>query len=98
MNDSWLQIPMLKDEIALSTLISSSPAPITELRHLWNGVPVDQSLKTTLSAAWTPAFLYLLFDCHYSLLNLSETPRFTGKTMGLWDRDVVEIFVAHDPT
>src|SRR5947209_6068488 len=97
MNDSLLQVPMLKDEITLSTLIGSRLAPITELRHLWNGVPLDQSLKTTLSAAWTPAFLYLLFECHYLSLNLSETPQFKEKTMGLWDRDVVEIFVAPDP-
>jgi hypothetical protein len=98
MTDSWLQIPMLGDDIPLSTLIRSSPAPITELRHLWNGVSVDQSLKTTLSAAWTSAFLYLLFECRYSSLNLSEKPQFREKTMGLWDRDVVEIFLAPDPT
>jgi len=96
MSDSLLRVPMLKDEIALSTLISSSPAPITQLSSLWNGLPIDNTLKTTLWAAWTPSFLYLLFECSYVSLNISATPQFKEKTMGLWDRDVVEAFVAPD--
>ena len=88
---------MLNSDIALSTLISSSPVPITHLTSQWNGLPIDESLKTTLWAAWTPAFLYLLFECHYISLSVTATPQFEEKTMGLWDRDVVEAFIAPDP-
>src|SRR4051794_2315159 len=96
MSDSLLHVPMLKDDIMLSTLISSNPSPIAHLSYFWNSVPVDHALKTSLWAGWTPAFFYLFFECNYLSLNVTTTPQFAEKTMGLWDRDVVEIFVAPD--
>jgi hypothetical protein len=95
---SELNIPSLNGDIELSALLSSSPNPIAKLAYFWDGSPIDEALKTSLWAAWTPTFFYLLFECRYRTLNLSDNPQFSSKTMGLWDRDVVEVFIAPDPS
>jgi Amidohydrolase/Carbohydrate family 9 binding domain-like len=60
-------------------------------------------LSTTLRALWSPRFLYLRFDCPFTKLTvfqpaLAGQKRFDLKKEGvsLWDRDVVEAFLAPD--
>lgn len=53
-------------------------------------------LKSEIRSFWTDKYLYFLFRCPYQVLNLfvpadNSTPR-----RGLWDRDVVEMFLGYD--
>lgn len=52
--------------------------------------------KTIIKAFWTEKDLYLLFRCPYAELNLFLPPDHTKPRVGLWDRDVVEMFLGDD--
>jgi hypothetical protein len=55
-------------------------------------------LKTEIRAFWTDSDLYLLFRCPYSVLNLFVPANNATPHVGLWDRDVVEMFLGDDWT
>ena len=55
-------------------------------------------LKTEIRAFWTDQDLYILFRCPYTELNLFLPADNSKKHVGLWDRDVVEIFLGDDWT
>jgi hypothetical protein len=52
--------------------------------------------RTAMKVFWTDDDLYLLFRCPYSDLNLFLPPDHAGPRVGLWDRDVVEMFLGDD--
>lgn len=54
-------------------------------------------IATTLRALWSDHYLYLSYECPYKELTTFEPPQHQTDRMGLWDRDVVEIFLAPDP-
>jgi hypothetical protein len=55
------------------------------------------NLKTDIRGFWTDTDLYLLFQCPYTVLN--TFPADPSKDhIGLWDRDVVEMFLGDDWT
>lgn len=53
-------------------------------------------LRTSIRAFWTNDELFLLFECPYSVLNLFTPPDHSLPRVGLWDRDVVEMFLGDD--
>jgi hypothetical protein len=53
-------------------------------------------LKTEIRGFWTDTDLYLLFRCPYTELNLFLPPDNSKAHVGLWDRDVVEMFLGDD--
>ncbi|MBZ5623974.1 MAG: carbohydrate-binding family 9-like protein [Acidobacteriia bacterium] len=53
-------------------------------------------LKTEIRAFWTDTDLYLLFVCPYRSLNLFQPTQNDQPRRGLWDRDVVEMFLGDD--
>lgn len=53
-------------------------------------------IKTAIRAFWTDKDLYLLFVCPYKVLNLFLPADNSKKHVGLWDRDVVEMFLGDD--
>lgn len=55
-------------------------------------------IKTTVRGFWTDRDLYLLFECPYTVLNLFLPADNSKKHVGLWDRDVVEMFLGDDWT
>jgi hypothetical protein len=55
-------------------------------------------LKTEIRAFWTDTDLYLLFRCPYKVLNLFLPANNASPHVGLWDRDVVEMFLGDDWT
>lgn len=67
--------------------------------HLWNGTPAPVELTTTARLLWTATDLWVGFDCGFTELDVDETPDAAVERVGLWDRDVCEIFVrsAHEP-
>lgn len=55
-------------------------------------------IKTTVRAFWTDHDLYLLFQCPYTVLNLFLPANNSTDRVGLWDQDVVEMFLGSDWT
>jgi hypothetical protein len=53
-------------------------------------------LKTEIRAFWTDSDLYLLFRCPFTDLNLFLPAAPSQDRVGLWDRDVVEMFLGDD--
>ncbi|HXE11414.1 MAG TPA: carbohydrate-binding family 9-like protein [Bryobacteraceae bacterium] len=53
-------------------------------------------LKSEIRSFWTDKYLYFLFRCPYQVLNLFLPPDNSGPRRGLWDRDVVEMFLGYD--
>jgi len=56
------------------------------------------NLNSEVRAFWTDTDLYLLFRCPYTVLNLFLPANHATPRVGLWDRDVVEMFLGDDWT
>jgi len=54
------------------------------------------ALMTQIRGFWTDTDLYLLFICPYRTLNLFLPAQNDQARRGLWDRDVVEVFLGDD--
>ncbi len=58
---------------------------------------------TVVRSLWSPDYLYLQFECHYTKLTVFAPPRPEGKRFdlgkagaSLWERDIVEAFIGTD--
>lgn len=68
-----------------------------EVATYWSGRKAPEGRHFLASLLWSNAALYVRFEANQTEpLVVSGTPDKTKKTMNLWDRDVVEIFVAPD--
>lgn len=73
-------------------------APSVSLTRYWSGANADVGRHADVRVVWTPAALHVRFDCRQSEpLVVSPNPVLTEKTVGLWERDVCEIFIAPNP-
>lgn len=52
--------------------------------------------RTEIRSLWTATDLYFLFSSQYETMYLRPTPQTDRETHGLWDFDVVEVFIGHD--
>ena len=52
-------------------------------------------LSTVVRCLWSPKYLYVGFDCPFTRLTTLEPPG-KDERMGLWERDVVEVFLGTD--
>lgn len=93
---------------ALHTAIDLNPAdlksaewknaPVVQIASYWSGAPAPEGRQAEARILWSTKALYVRFVCHQAEpLVVSEKPQNLTKTMGLWDRDVCEIFIAPDP-
>ena len=55
-------------------------------------------LATTVRVLWSDRFLYFGWECPFTKLTVFDTPTVERERIGLWDRDVVEVFVGSDLT
>ena len=53
--------------------------------------------ETRVASRWTRNYLYLAFWCRYQTLNAFEGEDLHVERWGLWEKDVVEAFIAPDP-
>jgi len=68
------------------------------IAHLWSGVRAPVKRYAEARICWSNEALHVLFVCNqHEPLVVSAEPRTDRKTLGLWDRDVCEIFVAPNP-
>lgn len=86
----------------LDRTIWRTTAPVRLESLALNG-QVEPSLSTEVRALWSAELLYLRFDCPFTELTVFEPPvagkkRYDLSNEGhsLWDRDVVEAFIAPD--
>src|SRR5580765_6510063 len=80
------------DRLDDATWNSASQTVIT---NYWSGERAPAGHQFTASLLWSDTGLYVRFDASQSEpLVVNDKPDVTQKTMGLWDRDVCEIFVA----
>lgn len=63
----------------------------------WSGKVAPQGRAFEARLLWSDTALYVRFDASQDEpLIVSDKPDLTKKTLGLWDRDVCEIFIAPD--
>lgn len=68
--------------------------PIT---HYWSGEKAPESRHALVKACWTDESLNVRFECRQEEPPIvTPLPILDRKTLGLWDRDVCEVFVAPD--
>ena len=69
-----------------------------KIDRYWSGAPAPAKRHAEARILWSDKALHLRFDCHQAEpLVKSSNPQTKQKTLGLWGRDVCEIFIAPDP-
>lgn len=70
-------------------------ARAVSISRYWSGEPAPPARHAEARVAWTDDGLLARFACPQSEpLIVSDAPRLDQKSLGLWDRDVCEVFVA----
>lgn len=68
------------------------------ITHLWSGAPALVERHAEARICWSDAALHVRFiGNQHEPLVVSAEPQTDRKTLGLWDRDVCEIYVAPNP-
>jgi hypothetical protein len=68
------------------------------IENYWSGEKAPSERHAKVKLLWSDSALYVRFKANQiEPLVISRTPNLKGKTIGLWDRDVCEIFVAPNP-
>jgi hypothetical protein len=71
--------------------------PLT-IKHYWSGEPAPETRHAEARICWSNDALHVRFVCSQrEPFVVSANPQTGKKTLGLWDRDVCEIFLAPDP-
>lgn len=74
-----------------------SRARAAHISRYWSGEDAPEGRRAEARALWDDHGLTVRFDCRQTEpLVVSEKPRLDAKTIGLWDRDVCEIFITPD--
>ena len=88
----------LKDvsEPGLGNEVWDSCEPI-RIEHYWSGDQAPATRHAEARLYWSDAALHVRFVCEQNEpLVISQEPQTNVKTIGLWDRDVCEVFLAPD--
>ena len=73
----------------------AQPVPIN---RYWSGEQAPESRHAEARLLWSHEALHVRYVCNQAEpLIVSDEPCTDAKTMGLWDRDVCEIYIAPDP-
>lgn len=68
------------------------------IAHQWSGAPAPVERHAEARICWSDDALHVRFSANqHEPLVVSVEPQTDRKTLGLWDRDVCEIFVAPNP-
>ncbi len=67
------------------------------LDHDMTGQKSYPQSATDIATVWTPRFVYLAYRCKYTELNIYQNEDPAVEKWGLWDRDVVEVFLNPQP-
>jgi hypothetical protein len=68
------------------------------INHYWSGERAPKQRHTGVQALWADQGLHFRFDCQqHEPLVVNAESRVDTKSIGLWERDVCEAFLAPDP-
>lgn len=68
------------------------------IKHYWSGEIAEEARHASIDLMWNMEFLMMRFSANQEeTLNLNFNPDTTKKTIGLWEKDVCEIFICPDP-
>lgn len=85
-------------QVADLTNAEWNKAPAVRIDRYWSGQPAPDGRQAEARILWSQKALHVRFVCHQSEPPVvGANPQTARKTMGLWDRDVCEIFIAPDP-
>ena len=99
-NQTLIEVRPARTDLAVSDFNhkawdSAQPVYIT---RYWSGEAAPAGRTAEARMLWSSKALHIRFVCNQAgPLVVSATPQTEKKTMGLWDRDVCEIFIAPDP-
>jgi hypothetical protein len=83
------------DDLANAEWLKAQPLSI---RRYWSGELAPATRHAEARLLWSNKALHVRFVANQGEpLIISDKPQSKSKTMGLWDRDVCEIFIAPDP-
>jgi hypothetical protein len=100
-DDPTITARYVRQDIAISDLTSPewNRAEPVQINRYWSGEPAPASRHAEARILWSDKALHVRYVCHQAEpLIVSDKPQTEKKTMGLWDRDVCEIFIAPDPS
>lgn len=98
-DSSYLTIKHISSDHPIERLDDSAWKSASQvlITHYWSGKEAPQGRTFEARLLWSDTALYVRFDASQSEpLIISDKPDLTKKTVGLWNRDVCEIFVAPD--
>ena len=73
-------------------------APPVQITHYWSGADAPKERQAEARLLWSETSLLVRYVCPQAEpLVIASNPQTEKKTIGLWDRDVCEIFLAPDP-
>lgn len=101
MNSKRLKITRIESEIKLDELNSAAwdEAADIAVGNYWSGSAAPNGRQFNARLLWSATALYVRFEANQAEpLIISEKPDLMTKTIGLWDRDVCEIFIAPNKT
>lgn len=96
---SQIDVQYVQDETGWSELDGRfwSLCSQTRTESDWNGKKAVMGRSFEAGVLWSSRSLLVFFDAGYSEpLCINENPALTEKTVGLWERDVCEVFIAPD--
>lgn len=99
MFENRIKIAHIKEDFSIDELENKNwqAASETEIKKYWSGENAPAGRHFRARILWSDSALYVRFEANQAEpLIVSETPNLKSKTVGLWDRDVCEIFVAPD--
>lgn len=91
----WIATDIGADELESPHWFSASPVAIV---RQWSGEVAPSSRHAEVRMLWTNQALCVRFVCcQHEPLVVNPNPQLDKKTIGLWEKDVCEIFIAPDP-
>ncbi len=92
----YSEVSLSADEFDHPAWRLAQPVHIT---RQWSGEKAPASRHAEARVIWSEESLLVRFVCNQDKpLIVNQNPQLNQKTIGLWNRDVCEIFVAPDPT
>jgi alpha-galactosidase len=94
-----LNIQFISDEFAIAELDNDLWQTASEIAitTYWSGIVAPNGRRFSVRALWSKEALYVRFEANTNeTLVVSEVPNLTTKSVGLWYRDVCEVFIAPD--
>jgi alpha-galactosidase len=89
----------VREDIAASELNHPAweTAEVVKITRYWSGEEAPRERHAVACLIWSAAALCVRFICRQAEpLVVSAEPQVSRKTIGLWDRDVCELFIAPD--